>query len=346
VSVFVITIVALLAATLALSIGLMVVALKLRNAASRLAELKKSLRDTRRASANFRTATEHANDGLVIQNMDATIVWANPAYCRIMGRDLDDMIGRNPLEFALPSRERPPKSAIRSFRYNPDDPEFRRLELVRNQRKDGTLFWNQISFAFHTNAAGDQICVVVCRDVSEQIEQEERLAEARDKLEHEATHDALTGLANRTALIRFADQALADAAKTGRQVGMLHVDLDRFKEINDTRPCRRRRGAAPCGPAIVRPCPARRHGRPGGGRRIRRGLPGSGRARGSARGRDQAVAGAAGVDRLERPGAGRARLDRRRPVGARRNRHRRSAQLFRFRPLRGQARRPRPGRNL
>jgi len=234
VSVFVITIVALLAATLALSIGLMVVALKLRNAASRLAELKKSLRDTRRASANFRTATEHANDGLVIQNMDATIVWANPAYCRIMGRDLDDMIGRNPLEFALPSRERPPKSAIRSFRYNPDDPEFRRLELVRNQRKDGTLFWNQISFAFHTNAAGDQICVVVCRDVSEQIEQEERLAEARDKLEHEATHDALTGLANRTALIRFADQALADAAKTGRQVGMLHVDLDRFKEINDT----------------------------------------------------------------------------------------------------------------
>ena len=69
-SVFVITIVALLAATLALSIGLMVVALKLRNAASRLAELKKSLRDTRRASANFRTATEHANDGLVIQNMD------------------------------------------------------------------------------------------------------------------------------------------------------------------------------------------------------------------------------------------------------------------------------------
>lgn len=234
-SVFVITNLALLAATLALGGGLAFAVIRLRSTADTLSRCKTQLVESRRASANYRIATEHANDGLVIQNMDATIVWANPAYCRIMGRELDEMIGRNPLEFALASRDRPPKSAIRSFRYDPDDPEFRRLELVRNQRKDGTLFWNQISFAFHTSAAtGKQQAIVVCRDVTEQIEQEEKLIEARNRLAHEATHDSLTGLANRAELIRFADAALVQAKANGARVGMLHVDLDRFKEVNDT----------------------------------------------------------------------------------------------------------------
>jgi diguanylate cyclase (GGDEF)-like protein len=52
--------------------------------------------------------------------------------------------------------------------------------------------------------------------------------------EHQASHDELTGLSNRKLLIRRSGDALAQAARTGTKVGFLLLDLDRFKEVNDT----------------------------------------------------------------------------------------------------------------
>ena len=51
---------------------------------------------------------------------------------------------------------------------------------------------------------------------------------------HQATHDELTGLPNRKLLVLRTEQALAEAAVHGRQAGLLLLDLDRFKEVNDT----------------------------------------------------------------------------------------------------------------
>ena len=70
------------------------------------------------------------------------------------------------------------------------------------------------------------------RDLAEARNQELEAAKAR--IEHDSLHDALTGLPNR----RFLDQILAEraewSARTGGKIGLLHVDLDRFKQINDT----------------------------------------------------------------------------------------------------------------
>jgi len=66
----------------------------------------------------------------------------------------------------------------------------------------------------------------VARDLTDR-----RRAEA--ELEHQALHDPLTGLPNRKLLLRHLETALATAAP-GRQVGMLFLDLDRFKVINDS----------------------------------------------------------------------------------------------------------------
>jgi diguanylate cyclase (GGDEF)-like protein len=52
--------------------------------------------------------------------------------------------------------------------------------------------------------------------------------------EHQAFHDELTGLSNRKLLIRQTSKALAAAARSGTKVGFLVLDLDRFKEVNDT----------------------------------------------------------------------------------------------------------------
>ncbi|PRY02125.1 diguanylate cyclase/phosphodiesterase [Allonocardiopsis opalescens] len=54
------------------------------------------------------------------------------------------------------------------------------------------------------------------------------------KREHQANHDELTGLANRKYLIHRVQEALADAQAGTRRVGLMLLDLDRFKEVNDT----------------------------------------------------------------------------------------------------------------
>ncbi len=61
-----------------------------------------------------------------------------------------------------------------------------------------------------------------------------QLAAERAKAVHESLHDALTGLANRALLAERFGRALAADARTGTATGLLLIDLDRFKEINDT----------------------------------------------------------------------------------------------------------------
>lgn len=206
----------------------------LQQARRDLAGIRKDLIDRMREVEKYRVCAEHANDGIVIQSLDGIIRWANPAYCRIMGRDRDDILGRNPLEFALPPDETPGADVIAAFRYDPADPRWRDLHLFRNHRPNGTDFWNQISVSFHHAPSGNSQAILVCRDVTDQIEDAERLRRTRKQLEHAATHDELTGIANRSELARFTADALVAARSKGRHLGLLHVDLDKFKDINDT----------------------------------------------------------------------------------------------------------------
>ncbi|MFA6956238.1 MAG: EAL domain-containing protein [Thermoanaerobaculia bacterium] len=60
------------------------------------------------------------------------------------------------------------------------------------------------------------------------------IREREERILHQATHDALTGLPNRTFFLEHLTQAIAAAAPDGGQVGMLMMDIDRFKDINDT----------------------------------------------------------------------------------------------------------------
>ena len=69
--------------------------------------------------------------------------------------------------------------------------------------------------------------VVVSRDVTAR-----RVAE--DELRHAARHDPLTGLANRVALIEEIEEALDDSRRSGRTTAVLLVDLDHFKDVNDS----------------------------------------------------------------------------------------------------------------
>jgi len=99
--------------------------------------------------------------------------------------------------------------------------------VLRCRRKDGTPFWNELFLAPVADEKGVVTHFVsVFNDVTERVRREQ-------DLEHLATRDVLTGLANRTLLGDRLEQTIARAQRDQSAVGVLLVDLDQFKHVND-----------------------------------------------------------------------------------------------------------------
>ena len=214
------------------AISILVVAYAGQRLSARRASAKQRSKARNSDLAVLEMIVEHAHDGIVVQDVFGRIEWSNPAYSRITGYDADEIRGRRPQEFILPSDEKPSDEEIASYRYDISSGILDSYEIVRNVRKSGEMFWVQLSFAVVGEETDPDLkIIVICRDVTEQIEREEALKKAKQEVEHLALHDVLTGLANRTKLASFLDEYL----RQGRAgVGLLHVDLDRFKAVNDT----------------------------------------------------------------------------------------------------------------
>lgn len=97
---------------------------------------------------------------------------------------------------------------------------------VQLRRANGTTMPALVSAAV-TYFEGNLMVTVVARDIAERKELEGRLA-------HQATHDTLTGLANRGAAIAHLEQVLTRAEVASTDTALLFIDLDRFKLVNDS----------------------------------------------------------------------------------------------------------------
>ena len=173
------------------------------------------------------------SDGIIIQTLDGIIIWANPAYLSLFRLSRNRVLGRNPLSFCEPRENGITRDQIAAFRYDPDDPSWTRPIVARNRRGDGNLFWNQISVSFHRTDDGSTLAVLVCRDVTEQVDHENDLRATTQSLAHIAEHDSLTGVANRNRFNAVIADALSGPPEARPGIGVLQIDLDEFKAIND-----------------------------------------------------------------------------------------------------------------
>ncbi len=170
---------------------------------------------------------ESSSNGIMITDTsgpDNPIIYVNPAFGRITGYDAEDTLGRS-MHFLLgEDREQVEFIEIHAALHEHREG----AAVLRNYRKDGSLFWNDLSVSPVLDEAGRVAHFVwVINDVTEREQHEELL-------EYQANHDALTGLPNRNLLADRITQSLANAHRYDMPVAVLFIDLDNFKFVNDS----------------------------------------------------------------------------------------------------------------
>jgi diguanylate cyclase (GGDEF)-like protein/PAS domain S-box-containing protein len=179
---------------------------------------------------------EHLNDGIALLDMRGRVIWINPALQAMLGWSLEDLRGRNLAGLICPPEARPDAATLAAFRYDPGTSLFDIARVTQHMRRDGSRFWNQQAHTLINLGPRDdqKMVVVTCRDISEQVNTQGTLEQIRDDLEHAATHDDLTGLANRKKLSLYLRSDPVRVHLRNGQLGVLQLDLDKFKDINDS----------------------------------------------------------------------------------------------------------------
>lgn len=193
------------------------------NAGVSVARRERAEQALARAEAQLRTLVESSPDIIDVLDDQGTILFTSTAV-RSLGYTPDDVVGRSVLEFVDDAHRPAVAEALEQVRAAGHDARAAVDTLVRHA--DGSYRWYQ--WRLHNLHEDPKVQGVVLqqRDVHEHVLRS-------SLLEHAASHDPLTGLANRTELRRVLAGALRRCGP-GAGVALLFIDLDGFKAINDT----------------------------------------------------------------------------------------------------------------
>ncbi|MCY1346994.1 putative signaling protein [compost metagenome] len=170
------------------------------------------------------TVFEAASEGIIILDPDYRVIQANAAFSQVTGYRQEEVIGRN-VAALIGTRE-----ARRRYHLIRDELEQRgswQGELM-DTRKNGELYpqWLQLNVVRDSRGQVSHV-VGFFTDLTARREAEERLR-------YLANYDDLTGLANRVLFKDRLHEASQRARQGGHSLALLHIDLDRFKVLNDS----------------------------------------------------------------------------------------------------------------
>lgn len=171
------------------------------------------------SEGRFREMIDLTPAGYIALNSVGNVVEVNPALCAMSGYAAEDLIGRFVLDF-MPSC---PLGG--AYRQQGGTMSAERHEIVM-KHKDGGQIYLLGNLTIKRDAEGHPLSLTAfLTDITERKNFE-------TELEKIATHDGLTGLPNRTLLRRRLKQMLVNSK--GESVAVMFIDLDRFKEVNDS----------------------------------------------------------------------------------------------------------------
>lgn len=166
-------------------------------------------------------------DGIITIDESGAIQGFNPAAEGIFGFSQEEAMGQN-VKMLMPEPDRSAHDGYLHRYVNSNESHVlgTRGREVRAVRKNGQAFPMELS-ASEMLLGGQRYFIGIVRDITERKEAEERIA-------HMAHFDFLTNLPNRASFLNILDHSLTLAKRNAHKIAVLFIDLDGFKQINDT----------------------------------------------------------------------------------------------------------------
>ena len=187
----------------------------------------RDIRQRKRAELELKRAArvfETSQESILVTDAECRIVSVNGAFLEMTGYPLEEVLNRNPRLLGSGRHDRDFFATM----WQAIDTHDKWQGEVWNRRRDGSVFpaWLRIS-VYRDEFGRVHNYVGVLNDISERIEAQERIRQL-------AYYDSLTQLPNRRLLQDRVGQLLAAAERASKQIGLLFIDLDHFKKVNDS----------------------------------------------------------------------------------------------------------------
>ncbi|MDR7157038.1 diguanylate cyclase (GGDEF)-like protein/PAS domain S-box-containing protein [Sphingobium xenophagum] len=171
----------------------------------------------------FQTILEHSAD-VICHIENERFVHISLSAERLLGWDPGALIGTNPLE-GVCAEDRPTIQEVISHLFSGE--KNIAIAQCRVVCGDGSLRWCETTTRLELTDSGSHRAVIIIRDISDRKRLEEELAA-------QALQDGLTGLANRRAFDQALDREWKRTLRDGGEIALLLLDVDYFKQFNDT----------------------------------------------------------------------------------------------------------------
>lgn len=195
-----------------------------------MAERTRLMTRVRESEQRYRMLADYSHDVVVRMRADGHRLYVSPSARDILGWDPEELL--QPSEHLV----------------HPDDLAVQRQAIAavlasgqpvtaiyRLRHKDGHYVWMEAAARPIPSIGGDATDIIFAgRDISKRVAAEQALQASRDELEALARVDSLTGLANRRQFEERLAHALGRSRRYGQAVALMYMDVDHFKQVNDS----------------------------------------------------------------------------------------------------------------
>ncbi|MBV9607909.1 MAG: EAL domain-containing protein, partial [Solirubrobacterales bacterium] len=189
-------------------------------------------RDQVQALARFEATFANALTGMVLLDLDGRVLDTNPAMQRLLGYTHEEIADNRLSKFVHQADRRKTRSAY--LRMVASGGSSLRMQH-RFVGREGQVVWvDSAASLVHDSAGTPSFAITMIQDITHAKEAEAALLSQAALNEHQAQHDALTGLANRTLFNDRIGSVVNPRRRTDGRAAVVVVDLDGFKEINDS----------------------------------------------------------------------------------------------------------------
>ena len=199
-----------------------------------LKERERAETELRASERRFRQLFDQSVDALIVFDDSGSIHDCNQEACRALGYSRDEILNLNVRDVSAGEgllskaerRERQREDGTLWQRYVAGDQDGRTVHEGLHRRKDGSTYPIEVVIG-SVDYGEERLILASARDITERKRLE-------DRLRYQASHDYLTGLPNRKLFEERLEKASDRARRNGSIVAVLYLDLDGFKQINDS----------------------------------------------------------------------------------------------------------------